>query len=67
MALEGYFQKVPGFGVGTMTEVKKMVAKTLDLSLNKADVRYSSVRLRQNWGKEADGCIYLQGMPSQKR
>lgn len=38
--LEAHFEKVRGVGYKTMGEVKKMVAQTLDKSLNKPDVRY---------------------------
>ena len=38
--LEAHFEKARGVGYKTMAEVKKMVAQTLDRSLNKADVRY---------------------------
>jgi palmitoyltransferase len=38
--LEAHFEKVRGVGYKTMGEVKKMIAQTLDRSLNKADVRY---------------------------
>ncbi|CAG8978062.1 hypothetical protein HYALB_00000734 [Hymenoscyphus albidus] len=37
--LEAHFEKVRGVGYKTMGEVKKMVAQTLDKSLNKPDVR----------------------------
>jgi palmitoyltransferase len=38
--LEAHFEKVRGVGYKTMGEVKKMIAQTLDRSLNKADVRF---------------------------
>jgi hypothetical protein len=38
--LEAHFEKVRGVGYKTMAEVKKMIAQTLDRSLNKADVRF---------------------------
>jgi len=39
ISLELHFETKTGIGPKTMPEVKKMVSKTLDLSLNKADVR----------------------------
>jgi hypothetical protein len=38
--LEGHFEKMKGVGYKSMAEAKKMVAQTLDRSLNKAVVRY---------------------------
>ena len=40
ICLEGHFQQLPGFGSRTFARVKKMVNNTLDMSLNKGDVRY---------------------------
>lgn len=38
--LEGHFQRPQTYMSKAMAEVKKMVAQTLDQSLNKADVRF---------------------------
>lgn len=38
--IEAHFEKMRGPGFKVMLEVKKMVAQTLDRSLNKANVRY---------------------------
>lgn len=43
--LEGHFERPKKtYLVKTMGEVKKMVGKTLDLSLNRAEVRYVLLR-----------------------
>lgn len=40
LMLEGHFERPQTYMSKAMAEVKKMVAQTLDQSLNKADVRY---------------------------
>lgn len=40
VVLEMHFQRPGAYMRKTMGEAKKMVTKTLDLSLNKAEVRY---------------------------
>lgn len=40
VCLELHFDVDSGLGPKTMPEVKKMIAQTLDMSLNKADVRF---------------------------
>jgi len=40
IVLEMHFERSGNYMRGAMGEVKRMVAKTLDLSLNKAEVRY---------------------------
>ncbi len=41
ICLEHHFERPNSYLREAMVEVKKMVAKTLDLSLNKAEVRYA--------------------------
>lgn len=40
LVLEGHFQRPQTYMGKAMVEVKKMIAGTLEMSLNKADVRY---------------------------
>lgn len=40
LVLEGHFQRPQTYMGKAMGEVKKMVGATLEMSLNKADVRY---------------------------
>jgi len=42
VCLELHFAVDSGLGPKTMPEVKKMIARTLDMSLNRADVRFES-------------------------
>jgi hypothetical protein len=46
ICLEHHFERPNSYLSKAMVEVKKMVAKTLDLSLNKAEVRYAITLLR---------------------
>ena len=45
VVLEGHFGRPQIYMAKAMVEVKKMIAQTLDLSLNKADVRYVALRI----------------------
>ncbi len=63
VVLEMHFQRPGVYMKDTMGEAKKMVAKTLDLSLNKAEVRYAVLVLGSGIGADD----LLKGESSQER
>lgn len=67
--LEAHFQRLPGFERRTMPQVKKIVSQTLEMSLQRADVRYDIhsktvicvlTKLREHLSKNVDIWMRLQ-------
>jgi hypothetical protein len=65
--LEGHFARPQSYMASSMVVVKKMVATTLEMSLNKADVRYAFFYPVLPRFIHQQMLMFFQRNPSQKR